>query len=199
MNMSDNLFEDVKRAVKESQEARNMFTEAMYETSEKLGYTEPNHRNIKEKPIFGLPASEDRIAELERELNIKLPASYRVFLMLNNGWKVIDGSQSFFSIKELMGWRSRKDPSSWIAIAKDKGDEFVEDCLVIGASYDSPDKYLLNPKQIRDAEWQFIEYSKDGFVKYDSFLDYLIATKQQFIESAKGVDFGEYFDPFEEN
>jgi cell wall assembly regulator SMI1 len=197
--MQDNLFEKVRCAIKESQVARDAFTSAMNETSEKLGYADPKDRDTSEVQTFGKPADESSIQELEGVLNMVLPPSYRKFLLNNDGWEVIDGSQSFFSIDQLLAWRSRKDPSGWIDIAKQYGDEFVESCLVIGASDDSPDKYLLNPNVIdENSEWQFIEFFKDGHEVYESFLDYLVSTKEQFYESAKEIDFDEYFDPFDE-
>ena len=198
--MKENLIKTVRCAIKESQVARDAFTSAMHETSEKLGYTDPKDRDTSEKQNFGKPADESDIQEFEAKLNLSLPPSYRAFLLINNGWKVIDGSQSFFSMDQLLAWRSRKDPSHWMAIAKQNGDEFVGSCLVIGASDDSPDKYLLRPDNMNEeGEWQFIEFFKDGHEVYESFLEYIISTKEQFDESAKEVDFGEYFDPFEED
>ena len=196
--MKDDLIERVRLAIEESWKARNVFTEAMHEISEKRGYTDAKDRDPNEKQIFGAPASEEDIVKLEDAIKMKLPPSYRIFLQLNDGWKVIDGSQNFFSISGLLAWRKRKDPSNWISIAKNSGNNFVEDCLVIGASNDAPDKYLLNPKEVKKSEWEFVDYGKDGYVKFDSFLDFLVDTKQQFLDASKELDFGEYFDPFAE-
>lgn len=196
--MNDDLIEVVKLAMEESREARNVFTEAMYEMSEKLGYTDTKDRDQNERQTFGVPASEESIAKLEDEIKMELPPSYKAFLRLSDGWKVVDGSQSFFSINELLAWREEMDPSNWISIAKTNGNNFVDGCLVIGASNDAPGKYLLNPKAITNGEWEFIDYGKDGYLKFDSFLGFLIDTKQQFLDASKELDFGQYYDPFAE-
>jgi hypothetical protein len=196
--MKDDLIEIVKLAIGESRKARDVFTEVMHEISEEQGYTDAKDRDPHEKQTFGAPAPEESILQLEAAINMKLPPSYRAFLQLNDGWKVIDGSQIFFSISELLAWRKRTDPSNWISIAKVSGNNFVEDCLVIGASDDAPDKYLLNPKVVIEGEWQFSDYGKDGCVSFDSFLSFLLDTKQQFLDASKELEFGEYFDPFAE-
>lgn len=188
----------VKRAIKESRDARDRFVKQMYEVSETLGYSEPGERDEDERQVFGDPVSEEQLLELEKEIHHTLPPTYRAFLSIHDGWKVIDGSQDFFSINEILDWRKRKDPSGWIAIATEAGDGVVGDCLVIGASDDSPDKYLLNPEKVSgEGEWEFIEYSKEGGEYFPSFLDFLQKTKQQFDESREELDMDDYFDPFE--
>lgn len=194
--MKNHLLDAMRLAIAESHNARDRFTEAMHKASEKQGYTVPKDRDNDETQSLGAPAAEDSIAELEAIIQMELPSSYRAFLQLHDGWRVIDGSQSFFSVQELLAWRKRKDPSRWMSIARTHGDTFVESCLVIGASGDMPDKYLLNPKEVKDGEWGFIDYGKEGHVKFDSFLLFLIDTKEQFLDASKELDFGEYFDPF---
>ena len=103
--MNDDLIEAVKLAMEESQKARDVFVEIMHEVSEKLEYTDAKDRDQNEKQFFGAPVSEERIDKLEDALKMKLPPSYRAFLRLSDGWKTIDGSQSFFSIDELLVWR----------------------------------------------------------------------------------------------
>lgn len=186
-------------AIEESKKARDLFTEKMLDVSENLGYSNVKDRDANNKQVFGAPVTNETIQKLEKELNTELPPSYRAFLEINNGWKVVDGTQSFFSIDEIRSWKKRIDPSNWMSIASGAGHSFVEDCLVIGASDDSANKYLLNPKKIKNGEWQFIDFDRDGHAIFDSFLDFLIDTKKQFIESSEEIDLRNYFDPFAED
>lgn len=169
----------------------------MTEIALKLDYIVEGNSVSDKNDQLGQPASETEVQELEQKLNLVLPPSYKAFLLLNNGWKVVDGSQNFFSIQQIIKWCEKKDPSNWISIAESVGNGFVKECLVVGASHQSPDKYLLNPKIIVNEEWQFIEYRKDGYSVFDSFLEFMVATKQQFDEAANEINLDDYFDPFE--
>lgn len=197
--MKEDLNIRVKVAIENSKNARDLFIEKMLALSESLGHSNVKDRDLSNKQTFGPPATLEAILKLENELNTHLPPSYRCFLEINNGWKVVDGSQSFFSIDEIRSWKQRVDPSNWMSIASGAGHSFVNDCVVIGASDDSTDKYLINPKKIKNGEWQFIDFGRNGFAVFDSFLDFLVDTKDQFIESTKEMDLGDYFDPFAED
>lgn len=193
----EKIVHKMKRAIVQSQESRRLFSKKMTGIALELDYIDEGNSASGKSDQLGRPASETEIQELEQELSLVLPPSYKAFLYISNGWKVVDGSQNFFTIQQVLKWREKKDPSNWISIAESVGNGFVKECLVVGASNQSPDKYLLNPKIIVKQEWQFIEYRKDGYSVFDSFLEFMIATKQQFDEAANEINLDDYFDPFE--
>lgn len=47
------------------------------------------------------PATEAQIAEFERARGVTLPADYRVFLLMHNGWKGFSGDNVLFSLEEM--------------------------------------------------------------------------------------------------
>lgn len=191
------LMQQMKNAILQSQESRRLFSKKMTEIALKLDYIDEENLASDKNDLLYQPASETEIQGFEQKLSLVLPPSYKAFLNISNGWKVVDGSQNFFTIQQVLKWREKKDPSNWISIAESVGNGFVKDCLVVGASNQSPDKYLLNPKIIVKQEWQFIEYRKDGYSVFDSFLEFMIATKQQFDEAVNEINLNDYFDPFE--
>ncbi|MDI9340536.1 MAG: SMI1/KNR4 family protein [Sediminibacterium sp.] len=193
----EKIVHKMKRAIVKSQESRRLFSKKMTEMALKLDYIDEENSTSGKSDQLGRPASETEIQELEQKLSLVLPPSYKAFLNISNGWKVVDGSQNFFTIQQVLKWQEKKDPSNWISIAESVGNGFVKECLVVGASNQSPDKYLLNPKVIVNEEWQFIEYRKDGYSVFDSFLEFMIATKLQFDEAANEINLDDYFDPFE--
>ena len=195
--MPDSLLEIVRAAIVRNVDARQQYNEAMYEMSEKAGYSKPEERDPNEVQVLYPPATEDEISELEELVGKQLPPSYRCFLQIHNGWKMIDGSPDFFSVMEVLKYNSSKAFEELKNNALERGDEYVLDCVVIGAQENGPDVYLLNPHKVSGSgEWELIEYEKADQERYKDFLTFLRVTEKEYRESISDLDEIEYFDPF---
>jgi AAA+ ATPase superfamily predicted ATPase len=90
-----------------------------------------------------------------------------------------------------------KEHTELIENAMIRGDDFVKNSLVIGASKEAADKYLLNPNNLdADGEWEFIDYEKTDSEVYSSFLAFLVDSEKVYRTSISEMDSEEYFDPF---
>ncbi len=196
--MSENILETVKKAIQKNVIAREQYNKSMLQAAEKLGYLKAGSAIVDdEKQELAMPASEEEIKHLESTIGMKLPPSYRAFLRLHNGWKMVDGSPDFFSISQILDYMSSKDHFDLMKNASIRNDDFVKNSLVIGASMNSPDIYLLNPDKINsEGEWEFIDYDKLDYETYPSFLDFLIDSEKIYNAPISIDDSDDYFDPF---
>jgi hypothetical protein len=59
------------------------------------------------------PASEDAVRATEERLGVRLPPSYRNFLLTSNGWRHIDPLLYELLKVEEIGWLPQADPELW--------------------------------------------------------------------------------------
>lgn len=139
----------------------------------------PNEQNL------GPPATEEQISELERRIGRPLPRSYRAFLSLYNGWRQVDGETDLLSIEEMLGGRRADRIREWQKDALKWGDEVGGHGLVIGFSDVSQSRIMLDPRRVGDGnEWRLYENYKDEEQEYESFLEWLEQSVDDYQELA---------------
>jgi cell wall assembly regulator SMI1 len=177
--MSEDLVNAVATAVKEAYKARSRFYSAM---------SEPDEQRL------GAPAPEVSVRGLEKALGLMLPPSYRAFLLLHDGWKMVDAATDLYSCSELISTAGDPRTKKWRKIAVDHGDSFANSGIVIGGSKFSASKYLLDPLRTNGVgEMPVIEYDKGGIEEtYDTFLEFLIRSSRDFLEAAGDIEDGGY-------
>lgn len=141
---------------------------------------------LDDEQALGEPASEARIAELERRMGRSLPRSYREFLLLHNGWKQIDGGLDLVSVEELLGETNQFDIADWKNMMQRQGDAVAVRSLVIGASHITPTKYLLDPETVAaDGEWLLLQYHHGVEAEIPSFIEWLEQSVVEYQELAR--------------
>lgn len=140
------------------------------------------------------PASESAIADAERGLGSRLPASYRDFLLISNGCGKLHQAHGGLLRVEQIGWFRDLEPD-WVRTwTQDTGPDISEEehlqkadnppylrraylpeLLQIGESYDGA-VYLLNPcVRAADGEWEAWNFANwfPGAMRYPSFRELL--------------------------
>lgn len=130
--------------------------------------------DIEDGQSLGAPASPASIQHLETRIGRSLPPSYKAFLGLHNGWRMVDALTDLLSVEEMSSGERAASIQEWQQQAGKWGDEVAAHGLVIGHSQISQSRILLDPSTTRhDGEWRVLERYKDEEVPYDSFLDWL--------------------------
>ncbi|MCA1192384.1 SMI1/KNR4 family protein [Saccharopolyspora sp. 6V] len=109
------------------------------------------------------PASEEALRGAEKRLDVRLPPSYRNFLLASNGWRDIDPELSeLFRIDEI-GWFAEKDPellTAWTEAGLEGLVEQVKPCLMVSDWSDCAVYWLLDPTTIGpNGEWTAYEWA----------------------------------------
>lgn len=173
--MADDVAKLVEEAVRAGLAARSRFYASLNEPDEQA---------------LGPPATEAQIASLETALGIVLPPSYRAFLLLHDGWRMVSANLDLYSVKELLRVRDDARTAKWRKIAVDGGETFAADAVIIGGSQFAAAKLLLDPGRIRDGEMATIRHDKVDDDSYPSFLVYLQESTREFEESAGDIEGG---------
>lgn len=151
-------------------------------------------------------ATETQIAQAEGRLGARLPASYRTFLAVSNGWQATNFSDGLWPI-ERVEWLSRHDPDFidiWTEHAEPVEDELYyvygeeQNTVYFRAEYlraalqisdSSGDAvYLLNPRVVTpDGEWEawFFANWYPGASRYHSFQELMQAEYETFLRFRK--------------
>jgi hypothetical protein len=102
------------------------------------------------------PASEDSVRAAEERLGVRLPPSYRNFLLASNGWHDIDVLMSELLKVDEVGWLPEVHPELWDAWSHDDDEELTEllcRCMLLSGPADG-DYWLLDGNEIGpDGEW----------------------------------------------
>lgn len=156
---------------------------------------------------LGYPgATEEQIAQAEARLGVRLPPSYREFLMVSNGWRVLTRFiYQLWSTDEIEWFRVRNQDwiDAWGAGSGGRrrvpdSEYFVygpaQSVLTMRAEYletalevsdvGSDAIYLLNPQVVTpEGEWEawFFASWLPGAERYRSFWDMLQAEHEQFL------------------
>lgn len=143
--------------------------------------------DLPNEQVLGSPATPGTLESLEEFLKRKLPPSYRIFLSLCDGWRMIDGGVDLLSIENLMGPTHMQAEEAWKRSMTIRGDEWVKHCLVISHSEITATRYLLDPEQV-DAlgEWRFMQFHNGIEAQRDSFGLWLEESVDEYNELAVG-------------
>ena len=164
-----------------------------------------------ESDWLGYPgATEKQIVAAEKRLGIRLPPSYREFLRVTNGWRMVTNFiHKLWSVSEI-GWhdeRHREENDAWMEAwmeggpVEDISDEEYRDYGRNPSSLSQPFRpqylrtalevsswtdgiYLLNPQTINvDGEWEawFFAPWNLGASRYPSFWDLLQGERRSFV------------------
>lgn len=158
MNSKD-LLRRLAGAVKHGVEARSAFYASM---------------EIEDGQSLGSPADPELIQSLEARIGRALPPSYKAFLSLHNGWRMVDAETDLLPVEEMLDGPRAANIKDWQQQAAKWNDEIAAKGLVIGHSDISPSRILLDSSTItEDGEWRLLERYKDEQVEYGSFVDWL--------------------------
>jgi hypothetical protein len=139
--------------------------------------------DLPDEQQLGPPASATQLQALETALDRKLPPSYRQFLAMHDGWRMVNGAMDLLSVAELLGGPRHDKIVRWQKQMLTSGDTVAANSLVIGASDITPTKLLLDPDTLTEGgEWLMVHYHKGPEDRYLSFLDWLEGSAQGFRE-----------------
>lgn len=128
------------------------------------------------------PASEDAILAAEERLGVRLPPSYRNFLLASDGWSEIASSlYDLLKVKEI-GWFRDVEPEMWDAWSHDEGiTEQLNRSIILSGPADG-DYWLLDASKIGpDGEWTaYWWWAGDGEDPhpYDSFAALVVHARE---------------------
>lgn len=143
--------------------------------------------DLPDEQQLGPPASESDLRALEAVLGKALPPSYRTFLELYDGWRMVDGGVDLLSIAEQL-WTRRTEIKDWQKRMLEAGDHVAGSALVIGVSRVTPTRYLLDPALVSaDGEWRFVQHHKAEEADLPSFLDWLEESVTEYRQLAVGA------------
>ena len=91
------------------------------------------------------PAKENEIKVLESKLGQKLPASYREFLKLQDGFPEFDGETNILSVQDMSRFYGDEANAILQAMEKKYGDESFKNFIIFGRSSESLSMYLFDP------------------------------------------------------
>ena len=166
--MNHNIEDRIRQAVIEGKEARSAYYLAI---------------ELLDQQQLGLPSNSTLLSELETQLGYHLPPSYRIFLTLFDGWRMVDGAMDLLSIEEMSEGPRKESIIKWKRKAKESGDIVAFRSLVIGLSEITPTKLLLDPEVVdEDGEWRIVQHHKDEECEYPSFLIWLEESVHEFRE-----------------
>ena len=130
--------------------------------------------DLEDEQRLGPPASESQIQSLELKVARMLPPSYRAFLALHNGWRMVDASTDLLEIDELVSGDRAARIAAWQEQERRYGELRFADGLVIGHSTIGQARIILDPSEVDDdGEWAVIAVDKDSEENYRSFLEWL--------------------------
>jgi hypothetical protein len=123
----------------------------------------------------GPPASKEQIREVEATFGFTLPAVYRSFLAIHNGWEHWSGDAALLSTGEMLRGRYARRIREWKQTEMARGNPLVLRSLVIGFSLYAGEQILID----------FTSPTREGIVVWDkgqsegfpNFYEYLLDFK----------------------
>ena len=170
MQSDDDLMSRIRVAVEQGVDARAKYFQSI---------------DLADEQALGSPASIDKVDLLESDLGRPLPPSYRQFLLMFDGWHMIDGGVDLLPVDDLLGGARHQAVLDWQTQMLSEGDEVAARSLVIGVSSITPTKYLLDPTSIDEAgEWQLIQHHHGEEAVVPSFFIWLEESVNEYLELA---------------
>jgi SMI1 / KNR4 family (SUKH-1) len=161
--MPSDLVDLIQSAVKEGRKARSAY-----------------YANIvlEDEQELGGPAPEAQLVNIENRVGRRLPPSYRTFLSLYNGWRMISGAIDLLSIEEMLGGPRAEQVHKWQQEAvRNDYEAITVRSLVIGLGEITATRILLDPETIGpDGEWALVLYDRGEAEEYSSFIEWLEAS-----------------------
>lgn len=172
--MQADLADRVRRAVEEGVKARSAYYASI---------------DLDDLQKLGAPASEQLVGQLEAKLGQRLPPSYREFLLLHNGWKMVDGVTDLLPVEDLLDGPQAEKIAAWQRKADPVTDPVAASGVVIGWADVNQTRILLDPSDATDdGEWRLVQHYKDEEAEYDSFIHWLEESIAEYAEMVDGGD-----------
>jgi hypothetical protein len=134
--MLTDLIDRIQGAVKEGYEARSAYYASI---------------DLEDEQELGGPTPEAQLVKLENGLGRCLPPSYRTFLSLYNGWRMISGAIDLLSVEEMLSGPRAEQVHKWQQEAVRNNYEAVTArSLVIGLGDITATRILLDPETAAD-------------------------------------------------
>jgi hypothetical protein len=169
--MSSDLIKRVQEAVARGVRARSRFYASI---------------DLEDEQSLGPPASLQDIEKLEKKCGNALPPSYRTFLVLHDGWIMVDGGCDLLRAGEMISGPVAEKTRKWQASMVKEGQAALASGLVVGFSAISQKRIVLDFGQLDAAgEGRLIQWDSDEFSEYESFIKWLEDTAQEFEELAE--------------
>jgi cell wall assembly regulator SMI1 len=172
--MQADLTDRVRRAVEEGVQARSAYYASI---------------DLDDLQKLGAPAGEPLIRRLEAKLGQNLPPSYRAFLLLHNGWQMVDGVTDLLPVEDLLGGAKAEKIEAWQRKADKSTDPVAAKGVVIGWADANQTRILLDPSDATDdGEWRLVQHYKDEEAEYDSFIHWLEESVNEYQEMVESGD-----------
>ncbi|MEV0696733.1 SMI1/KNR4 family protein [Saccharopolyspora sp. NPDC050389] len=122
------------------------------------------------------PAGEEAVLAAEARLGVRLPPSYRNFLLASNGWSSMSYAVDLLNTEQL-GWFADVEPElldAWKSADMDEWVELVERCLLVSIDDGGAGNYWLlhADKVAENGEWTAYDWwpgDGDDPEPYDDF------------------------------
>lgn len=168
--MNDPLSERIRSAVEQGVSARSKYFHAI---------------DLPDEQVLGGPGDPGAIARIEARMGRRLPPSYRQFLLMFDGWRMVDGGVDLLTAADMVDGETFRLIQEWQERAGNLGDDVALRCLVIGTSNVTPTKYLLDPDIVdKSGEWQFVQHHDGVEAVVSSFLAWLEQAVGEYLELA---------------
>ena len=129
---------------------------------------------LEDKQLLGPPTSIEDIDLLEKTCGHKLPPSYRAFLGLHNGWRMVDGATDLLSVQEMLVEPIAEEIREWQTFMAEEGETALAEGLVVGFGTIAPSSIVLDFSHVdNNGECKVIDCDKIEFFEYDSFIQWL--------------------------
>lgn len=130
---------------------------------------------------LGEPASEKLIVDLESQFGAKLPESYRQFLMMHDGWKMVQGDVSLLPLAEQLEGSGAETIKEFKKNCEKYNDDVGVRSLVIGIGEATPTMLMLDPMRVNDGgEWALVVHHHGEEDAYPSFVEWLEQSADEF-------------------
>lgn len=98
---------------------------------------------------------------------------------------MVDGGVDLLSLEQMTSEEHQREVLEWKSDVASRGDEWVQRCLLIGASHVTATRYLLDPERVnRSGEWLFIQFHNGVEAEIESFGLWLEESAQEYRELA---------------
>jgi len=121
-------------------------------------------------PVLGKPATAPQINDFEATVGIVLPASYRAFLSICDGWKHWEGDAHLFSLDEMLVGPYADWIKRWKVEALRRGERVVANGLVIGGKLEADSGFILDlANRSPSGEAPIVNWELHEIARYSDF------------------------------